>query len=331
MSFFGKSSKTTVKTRPSKEVEEILRRVVQQTENEDLGSYIAHKFAEFTPDEQATIQQMADSGSLRQASAALSPRMLEGLDQMSQVNKKLGDVAKGGVTAEEVLRNKGSLQKGLYQGVQRTAASGGGNIPNTAAGRAAARRGASQQAARAAINPSLTNQGINLAQNKQANQMNMLSLENSMAGNNVNLGLEGMDLGNAATQNQNNVGQFLQNYRNSMNMNNFQNANSAALFPWESVNNRLAVLDAVSPMAGSTTVTKGSAVPVAKQIASAGIAGLSLYGQMGGFAGADSKSLVDTIGTGDNAIPVYKYKNQFNNSGGTGLFNRMGSWMGGNS
>lgn len=328
---FGSAQKTTITTKPAPQVEALLKKIVSQTENEDLGSYIAHQFANFSPEEQQQIQQLAQSGQLRQASAALSPAMLKGLDQMSAVNKQLGDVANNGITAEEVLQNKNALQGGLYQGVQRSAASAG-NVAGrlgSATARSVARRGASQQQAAAAINPSLTNVGIDLAANKRANQLSMTGLQNNLAEGNVDLGLTGMDLGQRAISNQLSTGNFAQQVSNAMNMNNYQNANSAALFPWESVNSKLRTLDQISPMAGSKTVSKGSTPSLGTQIASTGLQGLAIYGNMGGFASGNSKTQTGWLGTGDNAIPEYKMTNQFNNSAGTGLFNRMGWTYGG--
>lgn len=332
MGLFGsKQQKTVTTVKPAPEVESILRRVVQQTENEDLGDYIASQFAKYTPEERAIIQQRADSGDLRMASGALSPRMMQGLNQMADVNKQLGDIANNGITANEILANKGTLQKGLYSNVQRTAQAGG-NLPKTDAARAAARRGGNQMQARAALDPSLTNQSIGLAQNKRQNQVDYTQMQSGIANSNVGLGMEGLDLGNQATQNQLQTGDFLQQYQNAMNNNEWQNANSAALWPWEKLNNKLAILDQVSPMAGSTTVTKGPGASRGAQLASAGLMGLSLYGSTGGFANADSKTQTGWQGTGDNPIPQYKMNNQWNNSAGTGIFNRVGStfgnWMG---
>lgn len=325
MGLFGSAAKTKTTVKPAPQVEAILRDVVSRSNNIDQ-QFIEHQFAQMTPQQQQAVNTLAQSGNLRQAAGALSPRLTQGIQQITDINKNLQSVVNTPITVNQALQQSNALRGGTYQSVAGSAASAGG-VANKfgAAGRAAARRGASQQSARSALNPSFTNTAINaLNANKQAD-LSTASLASNIAGNNQNLGMQGIQLNQQALQNQLNAGNFMQSYQNAMNTNNFQNANAKALFPWEKINNQLNVLNAVSPMAGYTQTSKGAATPVGQQIASAGMAGLSIYGKLGGFSGADEKSI---SGYDQSGKPTYSYDNQWSNSGGTGLVNQVGNWFG---
>lgn len=332
--FGSKPQKTTTTSKPAPEVEALLKKIVSQTENEDLGEYIQHQFAEFTPDEKQSIQKLADSGQLRQASAALAPRMLQGLDQMASVNKQYGDLSNKGISADEILANKNTLQKGLYSRVQQNAATQGSSLASrlggdSSAARAAARRGVSQQQAMNALNPNLTNASISLAQGQRSNKFDYANMRNNIAQGNIGLGQTGLDLGNQATQNQLAVGNMMQSYQNAKNQNTWQNQIGAAQFPFENTSRKLQVLDAVSPMAGYTTTNTAAAPSTASQIGGLALQGLSLYGKMGGFESGDASTQTGWLGTGANAVPITTMNNKLNNAAGTGLFNRMGWTYGG--
>ena len=326
MGLFGSAQKSKTTVKPSPQVEKMLRDIASRSQNIN-EDFIAKQFATLTPEEQQAITNYAGSGALTSASAALSPRYQQGIEQMTSINKDLQSVIDKPISAQQVLDQAGTLKQGLYKGVQQTAANAGGvSSKFGAAGRAAARRGASQQAARNALNPNAVNQAINMAGSNQANLLEGAGRKADIAQFNQQLGQQGIELNNQALQNKLNAGNFMQSYQQAMNTNNWENANNAQLFPWQKAQNQLNVLNQISPMAGYTETTKGAATPIGQQIASAGLGAVSIYGKLGGFSGGEENTL---SGYNSQGEAQYKPVNQWSNNQGTGMFNQIGSWAGG--
>ncbi|MFQ3396373.1 hypothetical protein P9477_23255 [Enterobacter mori] len=326
MGLFGSKATTTVKVKPSWQVDQILRDVVKRSNNIDQ-QFIEHQFAQLTPEQQNAINTVAQSGNLRTAAGALSPRLMQGVDQITDVNKQLQGVVNAPISANQALSEANVLRNGTYSKVTQSAANAGG-VANKfgAAGRVQARRNATSQAAQSALNPEFTNTAISNLNRTAQGKLDTASMAANIATGNQNLGMQGIQLNQQANQNQLNAGNFMQSYQNAMNTNNFQNANQKALFPWEKINNQLNVLNQVSPMAGYTQKGVTAATPMGQQLAAAGVAGLSIYGKLGGFSGGDETNVTgyDQQGQAINT-PV----NQWSNNQGTGMFNQIGSWMGG--
>ncbi|HEG2205558.1 TPA: hypothetical protein SCS57_002043 [Enterobacter cloacae] len=331
MGLFGSAQRTKTTVKPSPQVEKLLKDIVSRTEGMEDQDFVEHPFANFSDAEIKKLNEVAESGNTRQAAALLTNRLSQGNEQMNQSNTQLQNAINSPITAQSVLdESKAMRDSGTFKTSQAQAASAGG-VANKfgAVGRSVARRGASQQAARSALNPTFNNLAISNQAKNTAGNIDTANAMGRIGGANQGLGLQGVQLNDQATQNQLMVGNIQQAYQNAMNTNNWQNANGRQLNQWNNLNNKLNILNEVSPMAGYTTYGSGSAPSKAQQLGGAAITGLGIYGKLGGFNPTDAKQQVDQVGTGANAIPVYQYNNQLYNQGGTGIFNGVGSWFGG--
>ncbi|HCB9835986.1 TPA: hypothetical protein M2Q89_000694 [Escherichia coli] len=332
MGLFGSATKTKTTVKPSPQVASLLKDIASRTMNTKDPDFVEHAFARFTPEEQSKLNEVAQSGNQRQIGALLSKRLDVGTAQTNQANTQLQNAINSPITAQSVLdESKTMRDSGTYKASQAQAASAGGvaNRLGSATARSVARRGSSQQAARSQINPMFNNLAISNQSNNAAGNINTASNMARIGESNTNLGMQGINQTQQAMQNQINVGNLQQAYDNAQNQNTWMNANNRNLNQWNNLNNKLNVLNDISPMAGYTTYGTGSAPSKAQQLGGAAITGLGIYGKLGGFSGTGDKQQVDTVGTGANVMPVYKYDNQLYNQGGTGFFNGVGNWFGG--
>lgn len=280
MSFFAKATTTKTTVRPSKEVEGMLKGIIEKARGIDDFNFISHEAATMTPEQRQEVQNYAQSGNLRAIGGALSPRLMEGLQQATDLNAAYENAASNDITVDDVLKNSNALRNGIYQGVQATAASAG-NVAGrlgSAASRAAARRGTQQMQARNALDPSLTNRAIDMATQNQRNTLDVADMQRGIADTNRNLGFQGVAANQQATANQLEAGNFMQNYDNALFYNQQQNQQGANDFVWNKIAQKQNILSNVSPMAGYTIKQKGAAAPsVGQQLAGAGIAAGGAY------------------------------------------------------
>lgn len=328
MSLFGKAQKTKTTVKPSAEVESLLRNVVSQTQNMPAAEFISKQYAGLNPQQQQAIANLAGSSDQRNAAALLSGRLSEGLNQLSQNNQNYTDLMNRNISAGDINQAKAALQRGtnarqLQQGINGVSS----QLRGDASVRLGARNNANLLSARNRLNPQLTNLVTRNALADQQARLGAVGQMGNIAEHNVSLGQQGVGIQGQAIQNQLNAGNINQANQQAQNQINYENANAQALFPWQQLQNKLNILNSVSPMAGYTTTTKGAAPSTGQQITGAAMTGLGIYGNLGGFSGFGDKTQTGQVGTGANAIPVYKYDNQiYNNApgGGTGILNRIG-------
>ena len=279
-SFFSKTPTTKTVVKPDPAVAKMLQGILQDARGIDDFKFISHDAATMNPAERQQVQNYAQSGNLRAIGGALSPRLMQGIEQATQLNKTYENAATNNITANDVLKNSQALRNGVYQAVQNTAASAG-NVTGrlgSAASRAAARRGTQQMQARNALDPSFNQRAINMGVQNQGNTLDVANMQAGIAGKNQQLGLQGVSAQNQATQNQLAAGNLLQNYDNALFYNQQQNQQGANDFAFNKLNNKMSILGSVSPMAGYTMKQTGAAAPsVGQQILGAGIAGAGAY------------------------------------------------------
>lgn len=280
MHFFGSTQTTKTTVRPSKEVEGMLKGIIQQARGIDDFNFISHQTATMTPEERQTVTNLAQSGNLRAIGGALSPRLMQGLEQATELNKTYENAANNNISVDDVLKNSQVLRNGIYQSVQNTAALAGGvtNRLGSAASRAAARRGTQQMQARNALNPSFNQRAIDMATQNQRNTLDVAGMQRDIASTNRNLGMQGVAANQQATANQLQAGNLLQSYDNALLYNQQQNQQGVNDFVWNKINNKQSILSGVSPMAGYTIKQTGAAAPsIGQQLLGAGIAGAGAY------------------------------------------------------
>lgn len=310
MGFFGKAQKTTTEVKPDPRVEAMLKNIVTETQNMPEQQYINKMMAQLTPDQRSALTNVSNSSGLLAGANALSGALTQGLQQMTDANAQLQGVVRNPITPDQVLADKQLLQKGLQSTVTAQGAASVDSLgKGSAASRRAAKMGSTAINANRAIAPNLGNLAINQANQNQQNALDVSGMQSGIANKNVSLGLTGTDLMDQATQNKLNVGNLNQSLANQQNQIDYQNANGAALFPWEGVQNKLNIANQISSMAGSKTVTNGAAVPVGQQLAGAAIGGLGIAARLGAF---------DPTSTTNNAWDSYK-----NNGGQAGVQGAM--------
>lgn len=327
-SFFGKASTTTTKVSPDPRVANMLKGILQDARGIDDFNFINHEAATMTPEQRASIQDYAQSGNLQAIGGALSPRLMQGIEQATKLNDVYENAATDNITAADVLKNSNTLRNGLYSTVQQTAQNAGGVASRlgSAAGRAAARRGTAQLNARNALDPSLTNRAIDMSVANQRNTLDVAGLQGNVASRNQALGYTGINASDQATRNQLAAGNIMQGYQNALNYNVQQNQQGANDFVWNKIAQKQNILGNVSGMAGYKMVEKGNGVSQDRQLLGAGIAGLGIAskaGYLGNSASTlqnnldtgkvsydqlgDKSNIVDTIpaANGTPAIPIY--------------------------
>lgn len=336
MGLFGGAAQTKTTVKPDGRVDALLRKIAQQSkENSDSQNFVNHDMAQMGNDYKGALSQLAASPELQQAAQALSTQTGAGLDNLASANKGYSGSANNKITASGVqdFKNKmtgaGSLSS---QSVSQGTGAGGAisNLGGSAALRSSGRANTNN------INATTQNSrgqqmqgmGTNTGLNNNAYTNSVAGLQSGLAGNQLALGAQGVGLGQQAIQNQLNAGNIQQQYDQAQNNNDWQNAQGSQMFDWNKVNNQLNVLNGISPMAGYTSTNSTAAPSQGNQLFGAGLSALGTYGSLGGFSGANALSSGQQGGTGANS-PVYK--NQWSNSGGTGMFNQMGSLFGAGS
>ncbi|MCK7383349.1 hypothetical protein [Enterobacter cloacae] len=298
-SFFGKASTKTTTVSPDPRVASMLKGILEDARGIDDFDFINHEAATMTPEERASIQDYAQSGNLQAIGGALSPRLMQGIEQATKLNDVYENAATDNITANDVLKNSNALRNGIYNTVQQTAQSAGnvaGRLGSGAA-RAAARRGTTQLNARNALDPSLTNRAIDMGINNQRNTLAVADMQGNIASRNQALGMTGINANDQATRNQLAAGNIMQGYQNALNLNNQANHQGANDFIWNKIAQKQNILGNVSGMAGYKVIEKGDAVSQDRQLLGAGIAGLGIASKAG-YLGNSASTLQNNLDTG---------------------------------
>lgn len=329
MGLFGGKSSSKTEVKPDSRVEKLLKGIADTTNNMDMGSYIQHQYAGLNDNQNAALQGLSNNFDLNQVQQMLSGRTQQGLGQLGNSNDQLNQVLNNNVGASDV-RGFGNdiMGSGTAKIANQQAANKGGlsALGNSGALRAANRNNVQNNAAMTNLGreQQARNMGINtMMGNNQASIANA-NMGSNIAGANLGLGMQGMQAGQQATQNQLNAGNLMQQQAQAEANNNWQNAMGAQQFDWNNLNNKLNVLNSLSPMAGYTAENTKAAISPFQQALGAGMTGLGIYGSMGGFQSGNALSSGKVGGTGANT-PVYA--NQFSNQGGTGMFNQVANWF----
>ncbi|EJY3122533.1 hypothetical protein OGA32_000115 [Salmonella enterica] len=278
-SFFGGSPTTTTKVTPDIRVTNLLKDILNDARSIDSFDFIAHEAATLTPQEQEAINNAAGSGNARAIAGALSPRLQQGIEQATKLNQTYESVANNPITVDEVYRESDALKNGLYKTVQATAGTAN-NVAgrlDSAAARAAVRRGTNQQAAFNALDPRFKNMAIEQAAQNRKNTLDVAGMQSNLAGSNIQLGMQGIGAGQQATQNQLSAGNLQQAYQNTLFANQQANEQGNNNFIWQKIQNKQNILGNVSNLAGYTIKQKGAAASPLQQTIGAGLAGAGMY------------------------------------------------------
>lgn len=325
MGLFGGKTKTTTTVAPSAGVDQLLKQIANMTNNMDVGGYISHQLAGFNDAQTNALNNLSQNSALNQVAGMYGGRAGTGLDQMNTVNQMLQGIANNGVTGQGVNDFKSDMlnnqlnQNAITQGTNAggAAASLGGG----AAVRAANRANTNNIAALTNNSRGQDMQGLG-AQTLFGNNAAALgnaNLQGSIAGQNIGLGQNAASLSQQAMKNQLAAGGLQQAQSQAQMDNDWQNAMGAQQFDWNQLNNKLNVLNSLSPMAGYTTTgTSGGGVSPFQQLLGAGMTGLGIYGGLGGFASGNKQN-------NDGS-----YVNQWSNNGpGGGWLGSLSSLFGG--
>jgi len=317
MGLFGGSTKTTNTVKPSDNVADLLRQIASMTNNMDVGGYINHDIAGLNDTQNNALQALTDSSALNQVAGMYGGLTKQGLGQLGDVNQLLQGVANNGVTGQQVKDftngmmgssvNRGAISQGLSAGNAAQSLGGG------AAVRAANRANSNNISALTNNNrqQSLNNLGVNVLQGNNSSQLGAANLLGNVANSNINLGNQSAGLTQSALMNALNAGNQMQSQTQNEYNNTWQNQMGSQQFDWNQLNNKLNVLNSLSPMAGYTTTSNTPGQGVGQQLLGAGITGLGIVGSLGGFSG-----------TG-NTNAQGNYTNQLYNKGGTGALNGL--------
>lgn len=291
MAFFGSGQKTTTTVKPSAQVDAILRRVIQQTQELNRPGnqqFIDQQMADLTPNQQAALQRMIQSPELQQIQNMYSPLTQQGLNQMENISSNLRNLSNSPIGAREVVDYKNQMQNSR---LAKTTAAAPSNVSLGTAGSSDSLRrsgavGAQRQSALTNLNrnQAATNAGIGNLLAGQDFQRGLLGTQSGIAGRNVSLGASGTQAGQQAIQNALNAGNIQQQQQNALNNLNWQNQIGRQQFGWNQLNNQLNVLNQVSPMAGYTIKNALPGQSVGQQVLGAGITGLGIAGRMGAFS-----------------------------------------------
>lgn len=288
-SFFGGKATTNVTVKPSYQVEKILRDIVSKAKTMPDGQkYIEKQLAALTPDQQSALQDMIDSGSLKQIESMYAPLTEQGLSQLTNIGQKYQDLANNSIGAEDVKDYQNGLQNSAL--AKATAAAPSkvslGNGQSTDATRRAALTGSQREQAMTNLSrqQSAANLGISNLMSGQDFQRGVLGVQSGLSRQQVGLGAAGTQAGQQAIQNKLNAGNIQQDQANRLNQLNWQNQLGRQQFGWNQLNNQLNVLNQVSPMAGYSmkNVTPGQSV--GQQVLGGGITALGIAGRMGAFS-----------------------------------------------
>lgn len=263
MGLFGGSKGTSTKTevKPSKEVENILKRVTEQVQNQEPQDFIAHQYADLSPEAYGVLSNVEKSGDLTKLSGIMSPRLKEGVEQIAQSNNDLRSELNAPTDVNSILKQSDVFKQGL----QKTATQQGlAGTSNFLKGSAAARRATKTQGAaieaQASNSPGATNLAINQNLNAAGNRIAGAGIRGNVGTTNMNIGVQGAQLGNQANQNAVMASLTRQQNANAQLQNEWQNKNAEAQWPFQQVQNKANMLNEISPLAGSTTTGTQSGI-----------------------------------------------------------------------
>lgn len=319
MGLFGGASTTKTSVKPSDNVADLLKQIASMTNNMDVGSYINHDIAGLNSTQTDALNALTQNSALNKVAGMYGGLTQQGINQYGDANQLLQNIANNGVTGQQVndftsgmlgnALNKGAISQGTNAG--NAAASLGGG----AAVRAANKTNSANIAALTNNNrqQSLNNLGANVLQGNNTAQLGAANLLGNIANSNIGLGNQSAALSQTAMTNALNAGNQQQAQTQREYTNNWQNQMGAQQFDWNQLNNKLNVLNSISPMAGYTTTGVTPGISQGQQLLGAGISALGTYGSLGGFTGFNNKNAQG------------QYTNQWYNNGGTGALNGLSS------
>lgn len=345
MGLFGGAQKTTTKVRPSRQVEDILKNVVSETQNMPDNGFTNYNLAGLNATQQGALSSLAQSGELNKLASMFGGRTQQGIDQLNQAAGYLNTIANGGVTGRQVqdyantVTGKNSLgTRALAQGIDAGGAMKA--LGGSAALRSAGRRSGGQINAlgRNQLGQQAKGQGITNLLNNVNDQRQIAGQIAGQAGTNLGLGAQGVSAAQQALQNQLQAGNIEQQQAQRQNEVDWQNQMGAQQYDWNQINNKLNVLNEVSPMAGYTTEGLGGGISKSNQLLGAGMTGLGIAGKLG-YLGNSANALQNSLNTGQTnwagltqgatangnigGIPVYKQASASPWSQGLGALSSM--------
>ena len=288
MSLFGSSAKSKVTVAPSSQVDALLRQIVSNTQGMNNGQFVGREMAGFNQNQSAALSGLANSDIQKQLAALYTPRTQQGLDQMNTLAQRYQSMANGGgVTGQDVNDYSKTLNNSALAQATGKAASNVslGNGSDSGSLRRASAQGAALASANTNLSRSIDgkNMGINNLQNNEAFQRGILGAQTGLAGQNLNLGAQGVQATQQAIQNQLLAGNLQQQQDQTQANLNWENAIGNQQFGWNQLNNQLNVLNSVSPMAGYTIKNAQPGVSQGQQLLGAGVTGLGIAGRLGAF------------------------------------------------
>lgn len=319
MSLFGGATTTTQSVKPSSGVSDLLKQIATMTNNMDVGSYINHNVAGLNSTQLDALSGLTNNDALNQVSNMYGGLTQQGINQYGDANQLLQNIANNGVTGSQVNDFTSGM---LGNALSKNSMAQGTNAGNAAAslgGGAAVRAANKTNTANInAINnnsrqQTLNGMGANVLQGNNTAQLGAANLLGNIAQSNIGLGNQSAALSQTAMTNALNAGNKLQSQQQKEYTNDWQNQMGAQQFDWNQLNNKLNVLNSLSPMAGYTIsgITPGASQ--GQQLLGAGISALGTYGSLGGFSGTGNKNAQG------------QYTNQWYNQGGTGALNGLSS------
>ena len=291
MSLFGKSASSKTTVAPSSQVDALLKQIVanaQNMQNNDPG-FISQQLAGFNGNQQGALNNLAVSTTQKKLADMYTPRTQQGLDQLNSLAQQYQNIVNGGgVTAEGVNNfSKGLNNSALAQATSKAASNVSlGNGSDSGSLRRAAAQGAALNGANTNLSRTISgkNMGVSALQQDQNFQRGLLGAQSGLAGQNLNLGAQGVQATQQAIQNQLMAGNLQQQQAQAQADINWQNAIGSQQYGWNQLNNQLNVLNSVSPMAGYTIKNAAPGVNTGQQLLGAGITGLGIAGRMGAFS-----------------------------------------------
>lgn len=288
MSLFGSSAKSKVTVAPSSQVDALLRQIVSNAQGMNNGQFVGREMAGFNQNQSAALSGLANSDVQKQLATLYTPRTQQGLDQMNTLAQRYQSMANGsGVTGQAVNDYSKSLNNSALAQATGKAASNVslGNGSDSGSLRRASAQGAALASANTNLSRSIDgkNMGINNLQNNEAFQRGILGAQTGLAGQNLNLGAQGVQATQQAIQNQLLAGNLQQQQDQTQANLNWENAIGNQQFGWNQLNNQLNVLNSVSPMAGYTIKNAQPGVSQGQQLLGAGVTGLGIAGRLGAF------------------------------------------------
>lgn len=333
MGLFGGATTTKTSVKPSDGVADLLKRIATMTNQMDVGSYINHDLAGLNSTQQGALDALTQNTALNQVAGMYGDRTQQGINQYGDVNSMLQNLADNPVTGQSVKDfTSGMLGNQLNQSAINQGTNAGNaaaSLGNGAAVRAANKTGANNIAAITNNNrqQSMNALGANVLQGNNSAQLGAANLLGNIANANVGLGNQSAALTQQSMMNALGAGNQQQAQTQNEYNNNWQNAMGAQQFDWNQLNNKLNVLNELSPMAGYTTTGISPGISKAQQLVGAGLSGLGTYGSLGGFSGTGN-FLTDGGGNALlNGQGQKQYTNQWFNQGGTGALNGMSNWF----